>query len=122
MSKNNEYRKIKKGWSYNHEAQRAAGKEFYKRTDDSTPYRKKSAKSGNPRSNHKHLYIDAVIIDDIIGREVIYNGRVCSICGREHPDNRIFVFEAAFSDNEPMRDGLPVYKSAGNGKARLIKK
>lgn len=84
MSQNNDYRKLQKPWGHHHEKQRAIEKEFYEKSDDNPPHKKKVSKKGKPRSDHKHEYMEAEIFHTFVSANCIeqehYIGQVCTIC------------------------------------------
>ena len=123
MSKNCEYKKIKNYWGWEPEIQRAAEKEFYGKPDDNMRYKKKSKKTGKSRGDHKHIYIEAVIIrKDMNDIETSrYNGKVCKICGLLHSKNWRRSFQISMGNIELKTDGLPTYQSLGDGTAILVK-
>lgn len=130
MSKNNEYRKIKNCWGWEPEIQRAAEKKFYERPDDNMRHKKKSKKKGKARGDHKHIYVEAVILRkepsivrkdsaDIISN--MYNGKVCKICGLLHSKNWRRSFQISIGNIELKTDGLPIYQYLGDGTTVLVK-
>ena len=132
MSNNNEYRKIKNCWGWEPEIQRAAEKEFYGKPDDNMRHKKKSKKKGKPRGDHKHIYVEAVIIrkkpsivtkvEDLTEiKSSMYNGKVCKICGLLHSKNWRRSFQISMGNIELKTEGLPIYQSLGNGTAILVK-
>ena len=132
MSKNNEYRKIKNCWGWDPEIQRAAEKEFYEKPDDNMRHKKKSKKKGKARGDHKHIYVEAIIIrkepsivvkieDFSEIRSSMYHGKVCKICGLLHSKNWRRSFQISRGNIELKTDGLPTYQSLGNGTAILVK-
>lgn len=130
MNKNNEYKRIKNHWGWEPEIQRAAEKKFYEKPDDNMRHKKKSKKKGKARGDHKHIYVEAIIIrkePDIIIKNFaeikssMYNGKVCKICGLLHSKNWRRSFQISMGNIELKTDGLPVYQSLGDGTAVLVK-
>lgn len=130
MNKNNEYKKIKNHWGWEPEIQRAAEKEFYGKPDDNMRHKKKSKKKGKARGDHKHIYVEAVILrkePSVVRRDSreikssMYNGKVCKICGLLHSKNRRRSFQISMGNIELKTEGLPIYQSLGNGTAILVK-
>ena len=108
MSKNNEYRKLQ-SWDVKPEVQRALEKEFYSKTDDTMPHKKKSEQQAKERSDHKHLYIDAEICGDFSGKEYSYVGKVCSVCGKIRRKDKLKDFFASLDGEKVDRADLPQY-------------
>lgn len=108
MSKNNEYRKLQ-SWDPKPEVQRAVEKEFYNKTNDAMRHKKKSDKKGKERSDHKHLYIRAEILDTFLGKEYSYVGKVCSVCGKIRRGDWRKEYRASFRGEKADATDLPKY-------------
>jgi hypothetical protein len=122
MSKNNDYQKLQKSWNRHPETQRAAEKRFYDTTDETMRHKKKNDKKRKERSDHKHLYVDAVIYKTYYdGSKKPYNGKVCSICGKQHSKNWMICLRADMGRKELCMDGLPLYEEIDENTAMPIK-
>lgn len=120
MTKSNEYKKLQ-SWDPKPEVQRAAEKQFYNNEPQEMRHKKKSKKSGKPRSDHKHNYIDALIFGESYFGKYNYIGKVCSVCGflkrrdwRKELRNR-------FNLKIEVKENLPKYEKIDENTARIIK-
>lgn len=117
MNKNNEYRKLQ-SWYMKSDAQRAIEKVFYSNTDDVMRHKKKSDKKGKERSDHKHLYISAEILDTFLGKEYSYIGKVCSVCGKIRRSDWRREYGAAMNGEMVDKSALPKYVKTNEDFAR----
>jgi hypothetical protein len=71
--------------------------------------KKKSDKKGKERSDHKHLYIRAEILDTFLGKEYSYVGKVCSVCGKIRRGDWRKEYRASFRGEKADATDLPKY-------------
>lgn len=110
MAKNNDYQKLQKHWGQPTEKQRAAEKVFYEQTDDTMRHRKKKGKKYTPRSDHKHQYAPIIKRDTFAGTPYQYITKICTVCGRLHPNDWKWAFKAQRGGETVLESDLPIYE------------
>ena len=143
MSNRGLYKKTQTGWDRTQENDREREKRLYDKisqSSDPVKTKKKSAKNGKPRANHKHEYVDAILFE----REKVANswllnyrnkgfqpiadetlldiriGKVCLHCGEEEKDKSWRSLFRSYEPIVPLRGELPQFEKTTEEK--LFKK
>ena len=124
MNKNIEKKILKENYGSCTEISRCKVKNFSNKfyITETMSCKSKARKKSVNRSDHKHNYVDAVIMYKV-GKDDshFYLGKVCSMCGRIDAKYTYRIDNNSLFKEIDMPKDLPIYIENENGKTAILK-